>query len=75
MTTQRKNSNVRMHFTTAIYLMEGLKESMAADPNKWESGKYTYESFSPENSDESIIRRCVQIRQELLQVMKGIRNG
>ena len=75
MNSRRTCKNVRMHFNTAIYLMESLKESMAANPEKIEYVTYTSESFKPEDSDESIIRRCVQIRQELLQVMKGLKNG
>lgn len=54
-----------LHFKTAQLLMEGLQESMKAQPNKWGS-------IPPEHSAESIKRRLVQVRQELLQVAKGV---
>lgn len=49
------------HLDTAILLMEGVKESLSAEPDKWGC-------IPPEHSRESIHRRCVQARQELLQV-------
>lgn len=74
MKNKRNEYSVRLHMNTATYLMESLKESMLAEPDKWELlvGDPMY-SYPPEHSDESIIRRCVQIRQELLQVIKKLR--
>jgi hypothetical protein len=54
------------HLDTAILLMEGVKESLSAEPDKWRC-------IPPEHSRESIHRRCVQARQELLQVQKALR--
>jgi hypothetical protein len=54
------------HLDTAILLMEGVKESLSAEPDKWGC-------IPPEHSRESIHRRCVQARQELLQVQKALR--
>ena len=73
MDNKRNDAKVRLHFNTAGYLFKSLTESMAVDPEEYKYQQYTYYSYRPEDSDESIIRRCVQIRQELLQVMKGLR--
>lgn len=55
----------RMHLDTAELLMQGMKESIKY--NDKEPG-----TPPPEHSAESIKRRCVQIRQELLMVEQGI---
>ena len=72
--SNRSKKEVRLHFNTALYLMESLKESMTQDPEVYQSVVgYTHHYYNPEHSDESIIRRCIQIRQELLQVIKKLR--
>ena len=53
------------HLDTAILLMEGVKESLSAEPDKWGC-------IPSEHSRESIHRRCVQARQERLQVQKAL---
>ena len=55
----------KLHFDTAVLLMKGLEQSLNVKPNQWGT-------VPPEHSAESIKRRCVQIRQELLQVEKGV---
>ena len=62
-------NNLKLHLDTAELLMKGVKESLNVPLEK----AYGYEIVPPEHSDESIIRRCVQIRQELLQVIKKLR--
>lgn len=54
------------HLDTAILLMSGVKESLSVKPDYWGI-------IPPEHSAESIYRRCVQARQELLQVQKALR--
>lgn len=56
-----------LHFKTALLLMQGLQESMKVKPDKWNN-------VPPEHSAESIKRRLVQVRQELLQVAKGVKS-
>ena len=73
MSKNRNDKKLRLHLNTAFYLMEGLKESMAVDPIISKYGSNTYYDYPREHSDESVIRRCVQLRQELLQVMKILR--
>ncbi len=54
------------HLDTAILLMSGVKESLSAELDQW--------GVIPlEHSRESIHCRCVQARQELLQVQKALR--
>jgi hypothetical protein len=53
------------HLNTAILLMKGIQESMEVKPDQWGC-------IPREHSPASIKRRCVQIRQELLQVEKGV---
>ena len=55
----------KLHFETAELLMKGLRLSLEAKPDQ-------YGDIAPEHSAESIKRRCVQIRQEVLQVQKGV---
>lgn len=59
------NESIR-HLDTAILLMEGVKESLSIQPDNWGG-------IPPEHSRESIHRKCVQARQELLQVQKALR--
>lgn len=68
------NKAVKQHLQTAKLLMEGIEESMATwDKERVNKGCYSYINTETEHSRESVIRRCVQIRQELLQVMKGLK--
>ena len=64
---------IEKHLQTAKLLMDGIEESMSTwNKERTDKGWYSYVSSKPEHSRESVIRRCVQIRQELLQVMKGL---
>ena len=65
------NKSIKRHFDTAKLLMEGVEESMSTWTKDNEGWKYRYIN-PPENSKESVIRRLVQVRQELLQVMKEL---
>ena len=65
------NKNIKRHFETAKLLFDGVEESMATWTKDNEGWHYRYIN-PPEHSKESVIRRCVQIRQELLQVMKEL---
>lgn len=59
------SKEAQLHMETAELLMKGIKESLEAKPDQW--------GCTPrEHSAASIKRRCVQIRQELLQVEKGV---
>jgi hypothetical protein len=53
------------HLQTAELLLNGVKDSLRAENDKWGI-------IPPEHSKESIKRRCVQARQELLMVMKEL---
>lgn len=53
------------HLNTAELLLSGIKESFIVEKDKWGL-------IPPEHSKESIKRRCVQARQELLMVMKEL---
>lgn len=55
-------------FTTAQLLLAGVEESMGVEPDKWGV-------IPPEHSKASMIRRCVQARQEILQVQKALEEG
>ena len=60
------------HFKIANLLMGTISETM----DKWSSKKtdlFPYYGMPPEHSKESVIRRCIQVRQELLQVIKELR--
>lgn len=57
-----------LHFKTALLLIQGVQESMKVKPDQWNN-------VPPEHSAESIKRRLVQIRQELLQVEKGVKSS
>ena len=64
-----KISNLKLHLDTAELLIKGVKESLQVHYDT----SYGYNFVPSEHSDESVIRRCVQIRQELLQVIKKLR--
>ena len=65
---------VERHLQTAKLLMEGVEESMATwDKERVDKGWFCYVNTQTEHSKESVVRRLVQIRQELLQVMKGLK--
>ena len=53
------------HFQTAELLLSGVKESLRAEKDRWGI-------IPPEHSKESIKRRCIQARQELLMVIKEL---
>lgn len=65
--------NLDTHINTADLLIDGIKESLNERGSKFEHQGITYTIVPPEHSRESIIRRCVQARQELLQVIKKLR--
>ena len=62
------NEKAIRHIDTAVLLAEGLSEA------KDEILKEHYVKYSsvPQYSKESMKRRCIQIRQELLLVMKEL---
>lgn len=61
----KMTKSVKNHFTTAQLLLTGVEESMGVEPDKWGI-------IPPEHSKASMIRRCVQARQEILQVQKAL---
>ena len=54
----------KLHFQTAELLMQGVKESMQVYEKSF--------ILPPEHSEESIRRRIIQIRQELLRVSQEL---
>ena len=71
MTTKK----IKRHLQTAKLLMEGIEESIATwDTERLDKGWYSYASYQTEHSKESVVRRLIQIRQELLQAEKVL-NG
>ena len=56
----KMTKSMKNHFTTAQLLLDGVEESMGA---------------TPDHSKASMIRRCVQARQEILQVQKALEEG
>lgn len=63
-----ENDELMLHLKTAELLIQGIKESV-----KMNDGGYLRDS--PEYSRESIKRRCVQARQELLRVYQEVNNA
>lgn len=62
-----ENNNLMRHMKTAKLLIEGIEESVIMnDGGYWNP---------PEYSRESIKRRCVQARQELLRVYQEVNNA
>lgn len=72
MTTKTLNCTAKQHLETARLLMNGVSDSADYIWSKTRSGEM-YPDIPPEHSKESIKRRCVQIRQELLMVMKELK--
>lgn len=72
MTTKMLNSTAKQHLETAQLLMEGVSDSVDYIWSKTRAGEM-YTDVPPEHSKESIKRRCVQIRQELLMVMNELK--
>ena len=70
-TTRMLNEKARRHLETAKMLMNGVSDSADYIWSKTRAGEM-YPDIPPEHSKESIKRRCVQIRQELLMVMKEL---
>ena len=64
----KMTKSVKNHFTTAQLLLTGVEESMGVEPDKWGI-------IPPEHSKASMIRRCVQARQEILQVQMALEEG
>lgn len=62
------SENCKRHIQTADLLMQGVKESMDVQIG-------TEGMVSPEHSTESIKRRLIQARQELLTVSKQLDEG
>ena len=57
-------SEITLHLETAEKLLEGIRETLTVlKKNSW---------IPPEHSCASIKRRVVQIRQELLQVLREL---
>ena len=61
----RITKEARMHLETAELLIRGIQQSIRI--NDSEPG-----TQPPEHSIESIKRRCIQARQEILQLEHGI---
>lgn len=60
----KENKELALHLKNAELLIEGIKEAVNRnDEDFWPV---------PEYSRESIKRRCVQARQELLRVMQEV---
>ena len=72
MNTKTLNSKARLHLDTAKLLMQGVTDSADNIWKKTRAGE-PYPDIDPEDSRESIIRRCVQIRQELMVVIKELK--
>lgn len=72
MTTKMLNGTAKQHLETAKLLMNGVSDSADYIWSKTRAGEM-YPDVPPEHSKESIKRRCVQIRQELLMVMKELK--
>lgn len=71
MNTKMLNSKASLHLDTAKLLLQGVSDSADEIWHKTRSGEQ-YVDVAPEHSRESIKRRCVQIRQELLIVIKEL---
>lgn len=71
MNTKMLNGKARQHLDTAKLLLQGVSDSADEIWRKTRAGEM-YPDVAPEHSRESIKRRCIQIRQELLMVMKEL---
>ena len=64
MHAMKENKNLVLHLKTADMLVEGIKEAVTQNNGK---------PFTPqEYSRESVKRRCIQARKELLRVMQEV---
>ena len=67
-------NKMERHLQTAKLLMEGIEESIQTwDKERTAKGWYAYASYATEHSKESVARRLIQTRQELLQVIKELK--
>ena len=67
-------NKIDRHFQTAKLLLEGIEESMQTwDKERTAKGWYAYANSATEHSKESVVRRLIQTRQELLQVIKELK--
>ena len=67
-------NKIERHLQTAKLLMEGIEESIQTwDKERTAKGWYAYASYATEHSKESVARRLIQTRQELLQVIKELK--
>lgn len=71
MATENLSIYGKMHLDTAKLLLMGVCDSVDEIWKETRSGE-KYVLVSPEHSRTSIIRRCIQIRQELLIVMREL---
>lgn len=62
----KENDSLLLHLQTAELLIKGIKESVDMEDSFYPG---------PQNSRESIKRRCVQARQELLRVYQEVNNA
>ena len=65
-------ADVTKHMQLARMLIDGANESMSTwdDKERMEKGWYGYICTDPVHSKESVVRRLIQARQELLQVIR-----
>ena len=66
-------NKVNLHLNIANLLMESIAGTALEWSDKKEKTNAPWINQPPEHSKESVIRRCVQVRQELLMVMKELR--
>ena len=65
-------NKINLHLNIANLLLESIAET-SLEWKKSDNKKYPYVGQPPEHSRESVIRRCIQVRQELLHVVKELR--
>ena len=66
--------DITRHMQTAKLMIDGAEESMATwgkEPRE-NSFRYGYITSDPVHSKESVVRRLIQARQELLQVIREL---
>lgn len=71
MNTKMLNHTAQSHLETAKLLLQGVSESADEIWHKTRAGE-KYPDVPLWHSKESIKRRCIQIRQELLIVIKEL---
>lgn len=64
--------DIARHIQIAKLLIDGVEETMATWGEPRGDGWYGYISSDPVNSKESVVRRLIQTRQELLQVIREL---